>query len=91
MMHLVDVVFFERTYPGRNHVVWTMPQLTAVVWTKGHWAARVLDGWQVNTEMFAHPDLGGVTTGRFLVHMALHSETTYGPPLEPVGMAATLG
>jgi hypothetical protein len=90
MTQLVDVVFFEKTYPGRDHAVWTAPQLKAVVWTKGHWAARAPNGWQAYTETFAHSDLGGVTTGRFLVHMALCTETTYGPPPEPVGVAATL-
>lgn len=91
MTQPVYVVFFEKTYPGRDHVVWMALQLKAVVWTKGHWAARAPNGWQAYTEVFTHQDLGGVTTGKFLVHMALRTGTTYGPPPEPVGVAAKLG
>ncbi|GKY95914.1 hypothetical protein MPSEU_000552000 [Mayamaea pseudoterrestris] len=81
-----DVVCFDNIRPGASHAVWKLPGVELVIWFGSYSRGNVPLGWIRTSHLIRHSELGGVTNGEFVVHLATRSDAPLAKLPQEVGV-----
>eukprot|EP00521_Asterionellopsis_glacialis_P010601 CAMPEP_0195294542 /NCGR_PEP_ID=MMETSP0707-20130614/15272_1 /TAXON_ID=33640 /ORGANISM="Asterionellopsis glacialis, Strain CCMP134" /LENGTH=157 /DNA_ID=CAMNT_0040355543 /DNA_START=1966 /DNA_END=2436 /DNA_ORIENTATION=- len=75
----VDVLLYGGAYPSKASSLWRNEELKAIIWIVSRRASgspRVPKRWSCSIKRITHSNVGGVTDGRFWVHVAVRDGGT---------------